>query len=360
VSAVAVFVLIAPCFSANVASARGGKAPTSYNLYFGDLHSHTSYSDGWEGTPWDAYAAAEAAGADYMAVTDHIGFWSAYSAFTITQDQWNDTLAAAAHYTSKYFAALTGYETWLQGGCGEVNVYNVPAYPPQGSLGNKWDRPTAFYDWLAQQPGAVGQFNHPEYMTRDFEDFAYLTPQRDAAMGVLEVFNAKLYEDSYVLALDKGWHVMPSANSDTHSPNWISGYDERTVLMAEKLTPYDLYAAMRAGRGYATLDKNLRISYTLNGEVMGSTLAQMAQTYTAAIHIEDPDGVPSDAITLVEVVSDGGAVVASVPTHGMTVDLTIPLASIGAHYYYIRISTASGIDGAPGATAWTAPVWTGR
>ncbi len=38
--------------------------------YFGNLHSHTSYSGG-SGTPEDAYKAAKKAGLDFLAITEH-------------------------------------------------------------------------------------------------------------------------------------------------------------------------------------------------------------------------------------------------------------------------------------------------
>jgi hypothetical protein len=354
-----VVVLVVPVFAMTGAIAPPPKRIT-YNLYFGDLHTHTAYSDAWEGTPWDAYAAAKASGADFMAVTDHTTLWNAYGNFVLTPETWNDTMAAAAYYTSKNFAALTGYETWMLGRLGEINVYNVPTLPPLAPLGYKWDRLTDMYDWISHQPGGVGQFNHPHYMTDDFVGFTGLSASRDAAMGVLEVWNDLYTEDSYILALDMGWHVMPSANSDTHNTDWMTGSDVRTVLLAPSLTPANLYAAMSAGRGYATMDKNLRVSYTLNGQVMGSILAPGTSSFTAAIHIEDPDVSAADEITLVEVVSDSGAVVASIPTGGTVVDLAVALSSMDSHYYYVRVTTQTGIDGLPGPTAWTAPVWTGR
>lgn len=354
------FLLVGPLSGGNAVPAKDSGAPVAYRLYFGDLHTHTAYSDAWEGTPWEAYQAAIDGGADYMAITDHVSIWNAYKGLTMDSAEWADTLAAADYYTSKKFVAMAGYEAWLLGHLGEINVYNIRELPPEEPLGYRLDRLPDFYDWLARQPGAIGQFNHPYYMTDDYEDYGHYTEARDGAMNIIEVWNAEFTEDSYVMALDAGWHLMPSVNSDTHNPDWIAGYEMRTVLLAEKLTPEDLYAAMSSCRGYGTLDKNLRISYTLNGMVMGSTLAPRVSTYTAVIHIEDPDGTAKDAITLVEVVSDGGVVVASVPTSGTVVDLTIPLASGTAHYYYVRVTTASSLDGEAGVTAWTAPVWTGR
>ena len=359
-SFVTLAVLIGPFFSGNAVPAQATGKTTTYNPYFGDLHSHTSYSDAWEGTPWDAYQSAIDGGADYFAVSDHVSIWNAYSGLTMDSAEWADTLMAADYFTSKKFVAMAGYEAWLLGDLGEINVYNVRELPTEEQLGYRFDRLPAFYDWLAQHLGASGQFNHPYYMTKDFQQYSGYTKTRDRAMNMIEVWNSEYTEDSYVMALDAGWHVMPTVNSDTHNADWIVGYEMRTVLLAEKLTPENLYAAMSTCRGYGTLDKNLRIAYTLNGAVMGSTLSSTTSTYIASIQIVDPDGTPSDAITLVEVVSDGGKVVASLPTSGTTVDLTVTLNSQTAHYFYLRVTTASDHTGSPGVTAWTAPVWTGR
>ena len=52
--------------------ARGqGLADSVYNLYVGNLHSHTSYSDG-SGTPAQAFEyARDVASIDFLAITDH-------------------------------------------------------------------------------------------------------------------------------------------------------------------------------------------------------------------------------------------------------------------------------------------------
>jgi len=362
-----VFLMVGLSFGSNAPSAGGGR-PARYNLYFGDLHTHTNYSDAWTGTPWDAFSAAIAAGADFMATTDHdsYGFW-------ISPEEWADTLAAAEFYTSRTFVAMAGYEAWLA--CaGEINVFNTVNFPPipedpdqrptPGCEGSPAEVLPAFYDWLAQEPGAVGQWNHPTYVTHNFHDFRFWNERRDVGMGLIEVWNDHWFytEESYVLALDQGWHVMPTANSDTHGADWISASDLRTVLLAPRLTPEDLYAAMGAGRGYATADKNLRIQYTLGGQVMGSTLSPSRAT-EASIHVEDPDGV---AITLVEIVSDGGEVVARLVANRSVVDWTITLTSNSAQYYYVRVSMASRPSSVladfseEGIAAVTAPVWTGR
>ena len=374
---VAVTSMLVPYACQNIAAA-GNQRTTTYNLYFGDLHAHTSYSDG-VGTPWDAFAQAKAGGADFFATTDHVHY--PYGQVVMTPELWADTQAAARYYTSSDFVAMAGYELWLPYD-GEVNVYNTDTIyrnesnPGGHGYNNGLHESTqtvleTFYDWAAKT-GAIGQWNHPSSSAGPFErgfnnsplnnfrDFAFYSPYRDEGMSLLENFGTPEYEFSYIMALDAGWHVMPAANSDTHSADWITGYELRTVLLAPSLTPNNLYDAMKANRGYATQDSNLRITYTLNGAIMGSILSPSGPSYVANIHIEDPDKTASDAITMVEIVSDGGQVVARIPADANKVDLTVTLSSTSAHYFYVRVTTMSNQYGVEGFTAWTAPVWTGR
>lgn len=339
-----------------------------YSLYFGDLHAHTGYSDGASGTtPWDAYPVGRDAGADFMALTEHYSASNAYEAWTMDESEWLDLKKAAAHFTSSSFVAIPAYEFYLVAHSGEFNVFNVTELPPKMEIMGP-QRLGIFYDWLSVQPGAAGQFNHPTYVGDEFDDFAGRSSARDAGMGMVEVYNDGFTEQSYIKALDAGWHVMPTANSDTHDADWIWGRDMRTALLAEKLTPKHLYAAMRAQRGYGTLDKNLSIRFSVNGNVMGSTLPGAASSYTAEVKISDPDalaGRTSDGVTLVEIVSDQGVVVRSLRPSTAASCRAITWTAKGlpttARYFWVRVSTASDdVSGVPGVTAWTAPVWTSR
>ena len=349
-----------------------------YNLYFGDLHAHTNYSDG-TGTPADAYAAAYAAAlageTDFFATTDHNH--CSYGDGWMTTANWANTLRAADKFNKDgVFVTLPGYELWLPWmTMGEMNIFNASEIFGQSGnpAGNGFnnghkhgmvDVLPSLYDWLAAS-GAVGQWNHPDYYggdtsaTHDWYQFAYYTPQRDQGVNMIEIWNEITYEPAYIRALDAGWHVLPSASSDTHYADWITGCDVRTVLLAQNLTRSDLFDAMRASRGYATEDKNLEIRYTLGGEVMGSTLTPQS-SYAASIQIHDPDGA-ADAVKLVEIVSDGGKVVATKAFNSADVSWTIAaLPSSTERYFFVRVTTASDFWGNEGVTAWTAPVWTGR
>ena len=145
--------------------------------------------------------------------------------------------------------------------------------------------------------------------------------------------------------------------SDAHEVDWDAvavPYEFRTVLLAPALTRADLFVALRANRGYATLDGDLRVSFTVDGAVMGSTLSPRTR-YTVAATVSDPDVlVAGDRVTRLDLVSDGGAVVASKAVNAHSVSWSLPVTSATARYYFLRVTTGDGV------TAWTAPVWTGR
>jgi hypothetical protein len=280
----------------------------------------------------------------------------------LNESEWEDTLAAAEYYTSDTFVAIPAFE-YLLIGWGEINTYNTRELGPKTvAPHNLFERVTNYYDWLTTQPGAIGQWNHPQlYYCDEFAEFDWYSPEYDINMNLVEAYNTGYYDDSYIKALDAGWHVMPASNSDTHNPDWIVGHEMRSVLLAESLTPENLYDAMNECRGYATLDKNLRIDYYLDDAVMGSNLSNPDGTYTAWIKIEDPDGIDRDEITQVDIVTDGGEIIKSWSTSGTYFEETFELESEDARYFFVRVTTASPLDlDEPGVTAWTAPVWTGR
>lgn len=362
-----VIAMVGPCLCGAVLGDGAEAEEVVYNLYFGDLHSHTSYSDG-TGTPDEAYEAAMAAGADFLAITDHH--------YLLLEREWQDTLRSADEHTTSDFVAMAGYEYFLAG-INELNIYGIPYLPPDAGLTPKanyeGDRMTGdsffpwIYDWIATQPGAVGQWNHPlSYgcpVCWDYYQFDFWSEERDAAMGMLECYNWGYRDASYVKALDAGWHTMPTATEDDHYGDWISPLGIRTVLLAPSLARDDLYDAMRAGRGYATLDSNLEIRFEVNGAVMGSDLRDPgASAYTASLDILDPD-VLGDEITLIEIVSDHNVTVWSCEPNGNSFsDAAIELSGDGApRYFFVRVTTVSPLGGeVEGYTAWTAPVWTGN
>lgn len=360
-----------------------------FAAYFGQLHSHTAeYSDG-SGTLDEALdyvkGIPENDNVDFVAFTDHSNYFDSTSAPNPAEalyDTSKMTSASANKWTAYNNAiddfnasspdriALAGYEMTWSGGPGHINTFNTPGIVSRnnktlndktGDAGLK-----AYYNLLIEAGNegvtSINQLNHPGTTFGNFSDFAYYTPALDNYVQLVEVGNGEgqigaggyypSYEQ-YIMALDKGWHVAPTNNQDNHKGSWGNANDARNVIYADSLTEDGLFDAIRERRLYATEDKNLEISYTLDGHMMGSQLGteDVGENVDIAVTVYDPDY--NDAISKVEVVVNSGRVAYtwdSIPASG-ELSCTIPAAY---SYYFIRVTQMDG------NLAVTAPVWVGE
>lgn len=360
-----------------------------FAAYFGQLHSHTAeYSDG-AGTLNEAlnYVAdiPENDNVDFVAFTDHSNYFDSTSAPNPAEalyDTSKMTSASANKWTAYNNAidnfnasspdriALAGYEMTWSGGPGHINTFNTPGIVSRNNstLNNKTSDAglQAYYQLLTEAGNnsvqSINQLNHPGTTFGNFSDFAYYTPALDNYVQLVEVGNGEgqigaggyypSYEQ-YIMALDKGWHVAPTNNQDNHKGSWGNANDARNVIYADSLSEDGLFDAIRERRLYATEDKNLEISYTLDGHMMGSQLGTDAvgENVNIEVTVYDPDH--SDAISKVEVVVNSGRVAYtwdSIPASG-ELSCTIPAAY---SYYFIRVTQMDG------NLAVTAPVWVGE
>lgn len=337
----------------------------TYNIYFGQLHSHTTNSDGI-GTVADAFAyASKVPGLDFLAVTDHSNSLEDTAGTASLENgsssaKWLYGKEEAKKITSSSFVGLYAYEMTWSNGTGHINTFNTNGFENRNTAKYKASNGLqAYYDRLNQNPQSISQFNHPGTTFGDFNDFANYSPTTDNQMTLLEVGNGEGAIRSsgyfpsyqyYTRALDKGWHVAPTNNQDNHLGKWGDANTARSVILADSLTEQSLYDAMKNRRVYATEDKNLKIYYTLNNEIMGSILPTKSDKVNLKVNLEDPDG---EAIGKVDVIVNGGKVDATqnVTESKKEVDFTL---DNNYSYYYIRV-TQPDKD-----TAVTAPVWTGE
>jgi hypothetical protein len=305
-------------------------------VYFGNLHAHTSYSDGIL-TPREAYSTAAGNGLDFMAVTEHNhsaaggtdGIW-------LTPQRYDQLKAAAKEFTKPgKFAALYGQEFSTISSGNHSNVFNAATIidVPNG------DYKALYEKWLPKHPEvAFIQFNHPSYrrdlglapadtgnqtrlpaaleqaeeqhhqaevlaeaklfpQTRGradtFNDYGYDDYQRNFGalaqaanpyVRTIEILNgpgtspkpvgkAEAYnEEDYFFYLNEGFKLAPSADQDNHFANWGSLHTGRTGVLARELTPEGIYEAIRARRVFATEDQNLELVFKANGRYMGEVL----------------------------------------------------------------------------------------
>ena len=358
----------------------------TFQRYFGQLHSHTQYSDGagsLESALAYIKALPESANVDFVAFTDHSNYFDKSGAANpegalydmtkateYSQQTWKsykDAVAAFNAENAGSMVAIAGFEMTWSGGPGHINTFNTPGIVSRNNttLNNKTKDAglQAYYKLLSQTEGAnsISQFNHPGTTFGNFIDFGYWDAVVDTRMYMVEVGNGEgqigaggyypSYEQ-YIMALDKGWHVAPTNNQDNHKGKWGNANDARDVILTDDFTEDGIYAALRARRMYATEDKNLDLDYTVNGNMMGSII-DVPEKLNFEISFNDPDR--TDSIAKVELVVNSGKVAY---TWDSAADLAKGSVSVELApeytYYFVRVTEGDG------DLAVTAPVWVGE
>ena len=334
------------------------KIALDWNVYFGQLHAHTSLSDG-TGSVEEAFDyASKVENLDFFAVTDHSDSFDNADTGAIDADGagistgWAAGKQAAASVTNENFVGLFGFEmTWPEDKqLGHISTFNTPGWQTrdQEDFENVTTALENYYKALTTVPGSVSQFNHPDTIHGDFERFDHYSPKYDEVISLLEISGEDGAVDCeyYNLALDKGWHVAPTNNQNNHNGQWGDASSARTAILANALTEEALYDAMKDRRVYATQDSDLIIYYELNGAVMGSIIPKSEEA-EITVFLRDPTDT---AIGSVEVIVDGGAVLTRqrVETPAKMLELSVPG---GYTYYYLRVTQPDG------DVAVTAPVW---
>lgn len=338
----------------------------NYNVYFGQIHAHTDYSDG-AGTCDQAfdYAKNTAKQIDFLAITDHSNSFDNADKASILDGsmstEWVEGHELADKYTDDTFVGLYGYEMTWSNGLGHMNTFNTAGFQSrtQKDYTTYSTALSNYYTTLKTDTGSISQFNHPGTTFGDFSDFAHYDEDIDSLITLIEVGNGEgaigsdgyfpSYE-YYTRALDKGWHVAPTNNQDNHKGYWGDANTGRTVVLADSLTRDNIYDALRNMRTYATEDNDLEIQYTLNGEIMGTILDQTPDSANIKVSLQDPT---DSSIGKVEVIVNGGLSIATENVSTSTAEVEFDLPA-DYSYYYIRV-TQPDKD-----TAVTAPVWVGK
>ncbi len=361
-----------------------GKA--EYELYFGQLHSHTTYSDG-SGTLETALdyisSLPESANVQFVAFTDHSNYFDTTSAAN-PADALNDKeqmtpaskalwegykeKVAAFNAKQKDVVAIAGFEMTWSGGPGHINTFDSDGLVSRNNaeLNNKTnDAGMKFYYETINEGDSMNQFNHPGATFGNFTDFSYWDEETDDHMFLVEVGNGEgligaggyypSYEQ-YIMALDKGWHVAPTNNQDNHKGRWGNANDARDVVLTNDFSEEGIYNAIRAMRIYATEDKNLQITYTVNGKQMGTIFEEAPEKLNIDITNYDPDN--NDPTDKVELVANGGKVVktwdSSSDPDAINKGTFTAEIDPDDSYYFVRITQADN------DIAVTAPVWVGK
>lgn len=323
-----------------------------YRVYFGNLHNHSTVSDGI-GTPMDAYQYARyTAKLDFFSLADHC--------YYVTPSGWALIKTAAASFTQdSVFVGLSGFEWSSTDLYGHVTVINTDDYC------SVTDTATDFFvelvEWLSSRNG-VAFFNHPGRENDVEREFCHFeTTPSDKFVG-MELWNKSdgfdvfyyssgyFYNDNgrgyYDEALVLGWKIGASGAEDNHSGTWGTATGYRLAILADALTRAELVKAMKARRFYSTLDKNLALSFKINGQEMGSTIKP--GSYTAQILAVDGN---RENFVEVELFDKNHAINNVWILNTPSVNVTCSLDAPDSGYYYIKIKQTDGDE------AISSPIW---
>ena len=308
------------------------------NLYSGELHAHTSDSDG-KSTVEEAYKyARDVADLDFFAVTDHSNSFTNevyVGKHQINADNFNDP---------GNFVALYGYEQTYNISYGYFGHLNSINY---GTLTKRDMSLTKYYETVGEDSNAIIMFNHPCYRWGNFLEYSFYSEEYDKVVDLAEI-KGKSFDNEYALSLTKGWHVSPMYNEDNHDENWGNAGESCGYALAPSLTRQNIVEALKKNRTYTTTDKSLKVYYSINGEWMGSILkAPDKLNVKVELSTEKSYGLGT-----VSLIGEDNIVVAQInlgTLKSYTWEFTI---SPEHDYYYVKVDASS-------SKTWcvTAPVW---
>jgi len=288
--------------------------PVVYKVYYGQLHSHTTDSDGGRpdyigAAPYDAYLyARDTAKLDFFSVADHCSYPydpsdpSGKGNDGLTVEEYKLLKETANQANSQNFVTFWGFE-WTSDdtswggpatllGKGHITIINSPDHceadePPTNDL-------NGLVEWMSDpRRDCIAFFNHPGQYGYDFDKFLFNYSDKIVGMELWnrddDYYDTNYYGNgSWNDALGKGWYIGASGSGDNHDADWGTLNEWRMAVLAQEKTQRSIYAAMKARRFYSTRDKNLELSFTCNGAQMGSQIA--GGRLDVVIEASDGDG----------------------------------------------------------------------
>jgi hypothetical protein len=346
-----------------------------YRVFFGNLHAHTSYSDGAKDraqtnvkTPLDAFLfARESEHLDFLGISEHnhsqAGMQLAnYAKGLAEANSANEDGRFVALYGMEYGVISKGGHVVIYGSDklvgwepGNYDVYSAKsdynslfnilsadrrifatlAHPAQADYGNLAGRP---YDLKADQAVCgVAISSGPAFSKKtDYSDKAPIS-----------------FLSYYKRLLSLGYIVGPVIDHDNHNTTFGRMSASRTAVLARSLNRDSIIDAYRTNRFYATQDWNAVVDFTVNGQPMGSYLKTSSQL-ALQVHINDPDS--ADKVKSIKFLygkpgTGEPAKVLTSNTNQPELTYAFAMANGDAYYFYVEIVQQDG------DRIYTSPIW---
>ncbi|HTK81145.1 MAG TPA: CehA/McbA family metallohydrolase [Bacteroidota bacterium] len=361
----------------------------TYNVYFGDIHSQTWYSDGNQDINGGSaatnataypkpvaraitYARDVANDMDFLGVSDH----NHNESLNMTLAYWNAGNAEADSMNQDgVFVGMRGQEWGVISNGGHVLVYGTTklfgwdtgvydVYVPKYYYGTLFDSVKKYggfcylahpqsTDYKSTPTATNGIFSSPYNASYDsvISGIAMKNgPALDAVYNESDPASGN-YESRFHDMLKLGYHVAPVGNQDNHHTNFGMINQQRTGVLATSLTRANILDALRNRRAYATEDHNLQVRLEVDGAQMGAVITH-ASPVPIRIKVSDPDNTISSIVLRYGVPASGSAPTTLTSNSGSdSLVVAQPQAISSTYYYYAYITNSSGRH------AWSAPIW---
>lgn len=348
----------------------------TYNHYFGNIHAHSSYSDGNQDSSTsmmtkplqDFNYAKNAQHIDFYGISEHNHFSAGMTSPVNYHRGIADANLATVNGT---FVALYGMEWGVISGGGHVIVYGYDSligwdnndydvYVAQNDYAGLWkkinEKQTAF-GYLAHPASTdySNLFTNAVNLSADNAIVGLAARSGPASSTNTSYSNPSTgnYINRYNDALKRGYHLGVGLDHDTHNSNFGKQTAGRMVVLAPSLTRNDILEAIRKMRFYSSDDWNVKVNFTIFNKPMGSTLTHTG-TPTLVASVVDPDVAETvSSIAVYYGVPGSGANATLLTTVTNTSNLSYPhfTTNNSSYYYYLKITQNDG------NIIWTSPIW---
>jgi hypothetical protein len=345
------------------------------NYYFGNLHAHTSYSDGNKDsasslmtTPYQAFMyAKQSQHIDFYGISEHnhegAGIKSpVYYQFGLRDaDSVNVDGQFVAMYGMEWGVISTGGHSIVYGIdslCG-WDFSNTEIHVSEGDY-------TSLWKVINRKKAAFGYLAHPS--SGDYDNMLALPVNAIADQAVVgsairsgPAFSTNSsysnpstgnYLSFYNSALRNGFHLGPVMDHDTHNSVFGRQTKGRLAVLSPLLSRPEIVEGIRRRRIYASDDWNAKVDFKIGGQAMGSIFENVSNP-TLSVQITDPDNETASSIAVYAGIPGSGAnpTVLTTVNNTNTLNFTHSIADGQEYYYYLYISQTDGDK------IWTAPIW---
>lgn len=305
---------------------------------WGDLHGHSTMSDG-KINPYAYFQRArDEAQLDFVAITDHIWLHKPF----MDESKWRQDLLATVHYHAPgSFVTFNGFE-WTTSG-GHFTAYFPGNNPPVQVVPNTLDELSE----IVEQAGGLLHVAHPVVRPGVFDPVKWeLSSLTNITNAEVSGYQGILFEEGYQALLAQGLKLGAIAVSDIHTGP--PGKNGLTAVWVDECNREEILNALRDRRNYASTGERVELVFKADGHWMGEEYA--------------PEGDPlltveAQASTMIEsvtILKDGAAVLVRSPESSVA-SITyqdVDYSNESPHYYQVNIVMENG------HRLWSSPIWT--